>query len=55
MFKLRFNNCGILAVQLELVEKFQKSSDVCTTILDNFDDNFHFLSFHWFKTIEREK
>jgi len=30
-------------------------SDICTTIWDNFDDNFHFLSFHWSKTIEREK
>jgi len=31
------------------------SSDICTTICDNFDDNFHFLSSYWFKIIEREK
>jgi len=31
------------------------SSDICKIIWDNFDDNFHFLSFYWSKTIEREK
>jgi len=31
------------------------SSDICTTKRDNFDDNFHFLSSHWSKTIEKKK
>jgi hypothetical protein len=33
----------------------RKSSDICTTICDNFDDNFYLLSSYWSKTIEREK
>jgi len=30
------------------------SSDICTIIGDNIDDNFYFHSSHWPKTIERE-
>lgn len=30
------------------------SSDTCTIIWNNFDDNFHFLPSHLSKTIERE-
>jgi len=33
----------------------QKSNDIWTTIFDNFDDKFHFLSSYWSKIIEREK
>ena len=35
--------------------KSNLSSDISTIIWDNFDDNFHFLSSCWSKTIEREK
>jgi len=31
------------------------SSDICTTICDNVDNNFHFLFSHRSKTIKSEK
>jgi len=31
------------------------SSDICTTLLNNFHNNFGFLSFDWSKIVEREK
>ena len=42
-------------IQWSIWRHINKSSDTCTTIWDNFDDNFHFLSSHWSKTIERER